>query len=141
MLCNANLLRISRAYQSRVFLRGLTSSSSPSCRGNSRSCLSAPTPEALPCRIPARTSTQRRLRKASEARSIRSFSPWPCLSGPRVFEGEVAGTLTWAAPEVTQTLTGYRIYLSEDLSREVFNVAWLLAPGVLRADVRQDTYR
>ena len=28
--------------------------------------------------------------------------------------GEVAGTLVWTAPEVTQTVTGYKIYLSQD---------------------------
>ena len=29
-------------------------------------------------------------------------------------EGELAGTLQWQAPEVTTTVTGYRIYLAED---------------------------
>ncbi|CAE7214156.1 GIP [Symbiodinium sp. CCMP2592] len=38
----------------------------------------------------------------------------PAFTDEDLDQGEVAGTLTWTAPEVTQTVTGYRIYLSED---------------------------
>ena len=51
--------------------------------------------------------------------------------------GEVAGTLAWTAPEVTQTVTGYKIYLSEAprhfLARNPFGV-W--ARGGVRAEKR-----